>query len=224
VSEDRFENLLGPYVLGELSDAEEQELERHLKGCVTCREGLDNVRHAHATLRTAAHGPPPELKDWVLARARNEPRHSSTAGWKLWLPAAAAVLLVVAVLGFGLLRTVSGPSDGLALTATSAAPQAGGELRGEQVGDNLRVELEAWGLPEPRRGEYYEMWYAREDGGRISCGTFQAQPDGPTTVSMSAPASAVAYPEVEITLEPDDGNPRSSGKVVLEGSLRNLGA
>jgi len=224
VSEDRFENQLGPYVLGELTDAEEQELVRHLEGCATCSEDLDDVRHAHATLRTAADGPPPELKDWVLARARNEPRHSPAAGWKLWLPAAAAVLLVAAVLGFGLLRTVSGPSDGLALAATSAVPQAGGELRGEQVGDNLRVELEAWGLPEPRGGEYYEMWYAREDGERISCGTFQAQTEGHTTVSMSAPASAVAYPEVEITLEPDDGDPGSSGKVVLEGSLRDLGA
>ncbi|MBA2534138.1 MAG: anti-sigma factor [Rubrobacter sp.] len=224
MSEDRFENLLGPYVLGELTDAEEQELERHLEGCATCREDLDDVRHAHATLRTAVDGPPPELKDWVLARARNEPRHSPAAGWKLWLPASAAVLLVAAVLGFAVLRTISGPSEGLALAATSAAPQAGGELRGEQVGDNLKVELEAWGLPEPRGGEYYEMWYAREDGGRISCGTFHAQPKGHTTVNMSAPASAVAYPEVEITLEPDDGDPGSSGRVVLKGSLRDLGA
>jgi anti-sigma-K factor RskA len=223
VSEDRFENLLGPYVLGELTDAEEQELERHLEACATCREDLDEVRHAHGALQTAVDGPPPELKDWVLARARNEPRHSPAAGWKLWLPAA-AVLLVAAVLGFGLLRTVSGPSDGLALSATSAAPQAGGELRGEQVGQNLKVELEAWGLPEPHGGEHYEMWYARAGGGRISCGTFYAQADGHTTVNMSAPASAVAYPEVEITLEPDDGNPGSSGRVVLKGSLRDLGA
>jgi hypothetical protein len=43
-------------------------------------------------------------------------------------------------------------------------------------------------------------------------------------VNMSAPASAVANPQVEVTLEPDDGNPGSSGKVVLKGSLRDLGA
>lgn len=224
MSEDRFEHLLGPYVLGELTDAEKQELERHLESCATCRENLDDVRYAHGTLKTAGGGPPPELKEWVLARVRAEARQSTTAGWKAWLPAAAAVLLIAAVLGFGLLRMVSGPSDGLALTSTSAAPQAGGELRGEQVGENFKVELEAWGLPEPRAGEYYEMWYAREGGERISCGTFQAQKDGHTTVNMSAPASAVAYPEVEVTLEPDDGDPGSSGKVVLKGSLRNLGA
>jgi hypothetical protein len=41
---------------------------------------------------------------------------------------------------------------------------------------------------------------------------------------MSAPVSAVAYPEIEITQEPDDGDPTSSGKVVLKGSLRDLGS
>ena len=55
------------------------------------------------------------------------------------------------------------------------------------------------------------MWYAKADGGRISCGTFTVQPDGSAAVSMSAPVSSVAYPEIEITQEPDDGDPGSSG-------------
>ncbi len=220
MSEDRFEKLLGPYVLGELTDAEERELERHLDGCSTCRDDLEEVRHAHGALRVAVGGPPPELKEWVLARARSERRHPRLGRWKIWLPAAA--LLIVAIVGFGVFRMVYEPSDGLALAATSAAPRAGGELRGEQVGDNLRIELEAWGLPEPEGGEYYEMWYAKEGRGRISCGTFHPQPDGRASVSMSAPVSAVAYPEIEITLEPDDGDPGSSGEVMLKGSLRDL--
>ena len=223
MSEDRFEVLLGPYVLGELTDEEERELDRHLESCSSCRDDLDEVRRAHGILRTASASPPPELKDWVMARARSEARRDS-AGWRRpWLLAAAA-LLVVALLSFGILRTVTGPSDGLALAATSAAPQAGGELRGEQIGDNLKVELDAWGLPDPGKGGYYEMWYAKEGGGRISCGTFSAAPDGRATVSMSAPVSSVAYPEIEITQEPDDGDPGSSGKVVLKGSLSELGS
>ena len=223
MSEDRFEKLLGPYVLGELADEEERELQRHLERCPSCRDVLDEVHRAHGMLQAAAASPPPELKDWVLARVRNERRHPQAGRWKIWLPAAAA-LVVVALLGFGVIRAFTGPSDGLALSATSAAPQAGGELRGERIGDNLKVELDAWGLPEPGDGGYYEMWYAREGGGRISCGTFSATPDGRATVSMSAPVSAVAYPEIEITQEPDDGNPGSSGKVVLKGSLHDLGS
>ena len=88
--------------------------------------------------------------------------------------------------------------------------------------DRLKVELDAWGLPDPGKGGYYEMWYAKKGGGRISCGTFTAAPDGSASVSMSAPVSAVGYPEIEITQEPDDGNPGSSGKVVLKGSLNDL--
>jgi len=173
VSEDRFEMLLGPFVLGELTDEEERELERHLEECPACQNDLDELRSADGMLRSAAAGPPPELKDWVLARVRSERRHASGGRWRIWLPVAAA-LVVVALLSFGVLRSVTGPSDGLALTATSAAPQSGGELRGEQVGDNLKVELDAWGLPEPEDGGYYEMWYAKANGGRISCGTFTA--------------------------------------------------
>ena len=221
MSEDRFEMLLGPFVLGELTDEEERELERHLEECPACQNDLDELRSADGMLRSAAAGPPPELKDWVLARVRSERRHASGGRWRIWLPVAAA-LVVVALLSFGVLRSVTGPSDGLALTATSAAPQSGGELRGEQVGDNLKVELDAWGLPEPEDGGYYEMWYAKANGGRISCGTFTVQPDGSATVSMSAPVSAVSYPEIEITQEPDDGDPGSSGKVVLKGSIRDL--
>jgi hypothetical protein len=221
VSEDRFEMLLGPFVLGELTDDEARELERHLEECPACQNDLEELRSADGMLRAAAPGPPPELKDWVLARVGSERRPASGGRWRVWLPVAAA-LLVVALLSSGVLRVATGPSDALALTATSAAPQAGGELRGEQIGDNLKVELDAWGLPKPEDGGYYEMWYAKAGGGRISCGTFTVQPDGSANVSMSAPVSSVAYPEIEITQEPDDGDPGSSGKVVLEGSLRDL--
>jgi anti-sigma-K factor RskA len=221
VSEDRFETLLGPYVLGELTEEEARELERHLEGCRTCQSDLDGLRSADGLLRAASAGPPPELKDWVLARARNERRRATGSRWRVWVPVAAA-LLVVALLSFGVLRTITDPSDALALTATGAASQAGGELRGEQIGDNLKVELDAWGLPRPENGGYYEMWYAEADGGRVSCGTFTVQQDGSATVSMSAPVSSVAYPEVEVTREPNDGDPGSSGKVVLRGSLRDL--
>ena len=222
MSEDRFETLLGPYVLGELTEEEARELERHLEDCRTCRNDLDGLRSADGMLRSAAAGPPPELKDWVLARARNERRHSTGGRWRVWVPVAAA-LLVVALSSFGVIRALTGPSsDALALTATGAAPQAGGELRGEQIGDNLKVELDAWGLPKPDDRGYYEMWYASADGERISCGTFTVQPDGSATVSMSAPGSSVAYPEIEVTREPDDGDPGSSGNVVLKGSIRDL--
>jgi hypothetical protein len=41
-------------------------------------------------------------------------------------------------------------------------------------------------------------------------------------VNLTAPASAVSYPEIEVTREPDDGDPGSSGEKVLVGDLRSL--
>jgi anti-sigma-K factor RskA len=221
VAEDRFEECLGSYLLGELTVEEERELEHHLERCAECRRELARARQSHDLLRQlAASEPPAELKDRLLARARGETAGRSR-GWWFWTSAAAA-LLVIAVLGVGLLRAISGDSSsGVPLTATALAPEAGGEVRIEDVGENFQVELEVWGMPELKEDEYYEMWYYAEDGGRISCGTFRAGPEGHTTVNLTAPATARDYPEIEITRELDDGDPDASGEEVLEGKLRS---
>jgi anti-sigma-K factor RskA len=159
----------------------------------------------------------------LLAQVRGETPGRSR-GWWLWASATAA-LLVVAVLGVGLLRVIAGdPSSDVPLTATVLAPEAGGEVRVQEVGENFQVELEVWGMPRLEEGEYYEMWYYAQGGGRISCGTFRAGPEGRATVNLTAPAGARHYPEIEITREPDDGDPSSSGEEVLEGHLRSAGA
>jgi anti-sigma-K factor RskA len=222
MTEDRFQELLGPYLLGELSVEEEGELEGHLEECSECRGELVRARQTHDLLRElAAGGPPPELKDRALARVRGEIPARSRGGWRLWVPAAA--LLVIAVLGVGLVWTITkDSSEGIPLTATVAASQGGGEVSGEVEEGNLRIELVVWDLPELRKDEYYELWYAKEDGGRISCGTFRAQPGGQTTVNLTAPVGATSYPEIEVTREPDDGDPGSSGEKVLVGDLRGL--
>src|SRR5918997_6547271 len=167
MSEDRFGGLLGPYVLGELTPEEERELELHLEECSSCWDELRVVWGIHNVLREAAASePPPELRASTLARAKGESSARSRVRWTVWVPMAAA-LLVAAVLGFGLLRSmVDGPSEGVPLTATALAPEAGGVVRGEVVGENLRVELEVWDMPKLKEGEYYEMWYYAQDGSR----------------------------------------------------------
>ena len=221
MAEDRFEELLGSYVLGELTVEEKRELEHHLAECPECRHQLDRARQTHNILRQlAATEPPAQLKGQVLAQMRGEPPVYSR-GWWIWASAAAA-LIVVAVLGVGLLRAIGGDaSAGVPLAATALAPEAGGEIRVKEVGENFRVELEVWGMPKLKEDEYYEMWYYAEGDGRISCGTFRAGPEGHTTVNLTAPATARNYPEIEITRELDDGDPRASGEEVLEGNLRS---
>lgn len=223
MSDDRFEELLGPYLLHQLTAEEERELEDHLAGCPGCRNELDRMRQTHALLRgLAASGPPADLKSRTMARARGGTTARPGVRWKLWVPAAAALLLV-AILGVGILRASIGDSSpAVPLDATALAPGASGELRGEKVGENIQFELDVQGLPELRKDEYYEMWYAKENGERISCGTFRARPAGKTTVNLTAPVNAAAYPIIEVTREPDDGDPGTSGKNILVGDLRNL--
>jgi anti-sigma-K factor RskA len=220
VAEHRFEGLLGSYLLGELTVEEERELERHLEECPECRGELDRLRQTDNLLRQlATNEPPAELKYQVLAQVRGETPARSIGGWWFWTSAAAA-LLVIAVLGVGLVREITGDSSiGVPLTPTALASEAGGQVRVERVGENFRVELEVWEMPKLEEDEYYEMWYYAEDGGRISCGTFRAGPEGRTTVNLTAPASARDYPEIEITRELDDGNPESSGEEILQGKL-----
>src|SRR5918998_2173030 len=123
---DPFEELQGPYVLGELSAEEERELERHLEGCSPCRGRLGRLRQTHALLRGASTAAPPSaVKGRVFSRVRGETVDRSTGsmrGWKLWV-ATAASLLVAAVIGVGLYQsTVGDSSAGVPLTATALAP------------------------------------------------------------------------------------------------------
>jgi len=158
VSEDRFEQLLGPYLLHQLTAEEEYELEDHLAVCPRCRDELDRVRQTHALLRELAlNEPPADLKSRTMARARGETTTRLGVRWKLWVPAAAALLLA-AILGLGLLQSIISDSpDGVPLSATALAPGASGELRGEKIGENIQFELDVRGLPELPKGEYYEM-------------------------------------------------------------------
>lgn len=218
--EDRFRELLGFYLLGELSADEERGLERHLEECPECQRELARIQQTHDRLRELATGePPPELKARVLAAVANEPRGRHGVRWRLWVPVAAA-MMVFGILGLGLAWSFVGePPAKVPLTATALAPGAGGEARVEKMRENVRVELEVWSMPELTENQYYEMWYYAESGDRISCGTFRVGPEGQTTVTLTAPVNARRYPEIEITREPGDGDPRPSGREVLEGEL-----
>jgi anti-sigma-K factor RskA len=177
VAEDHFEGLLISYLLGELSVEEERELELHLEECPECRHELDRVRQTHALLRQlATYEPPTELEDRMLAQVRGEMPARSSGGWRLWVSAAA--LVVVVVLGIGILRAILGDSpNAVLLTSTAVASEAGGQVRVEEEGENFQVELEVWKMPDLEEDEYYEMWYYAEDGDRISCGAFRTGPD-----------------------------------------------
>ena len=214
----QLRDLLGPYVMGALGPEEEREVEAHLEECPSCREEVADLRLAHERLTDLVNmeeTPPPELKDRLLT---GMPRRETR---RVPLVAAAAILCVLAVLGVLYYTGFFAPDEVASanLQATDLAPKAGGELRVREEDPNARAELEVWGLPQPGKDEYYELWFGKE-GGRMSAGTFTVDARGRETLTMTVPEKASSYDQVGITIEQFPKEPRmSAAKPVLIGEL-----
>lgn len=222
-------NLLGPYVMGALGAQEERIVEEHLDGCAGCREEAQDLRLVHERLTDLAYAtetPPPGLKDRVVAgMPHGIPYREPRRRVPLWT-AVAAALCVLALLGVVFASGVSGlfaPETATTLRPTELAPGAGGELRIESSSANTQAELEAWDLPPLGEGEYYELWFGK-DNGRVSAGTFTVNDEGRVTCYMTVPAETIGdYQRVGITRERFPAEPRmDDARVVLSGELRRL--
>lgn len=204
--------------MGALGPEEEREVEAHLEECPSCREEVADLRLAHERLTDLVNmeeTPPPELKDRLLT---GMPRRETR---RVPLVAATAILCALAVLGVLYYTGFFAPDEVASanLQATDLAPKAGGELRVREEDPNARAELEVWGLPQPGKDEYYELWFGKE-GGRMSAGTFTVDARGRETLTMTVPEKASSYDQVGITIEQFPKEPRmSAAKPVLIGEL-----
>lgn len=99
----------------------------------------------------------------------------------------------------------------------SAGVSARGELVRQPDG-NHRMVVWAKGLPPTPAGHHYEVWLSGEQGW-VSAGSFRASDEHSMVWSCPVGVSPVAYPKVWITLEPDDGDPRRTGRSVLRATL-----
>jgi hypothetical protein len=99
---------LAENVLGTLDEPDDLLVRRHLRGCAGCRREVAALSEGLATFSRAAHdlAPPPELKDRVGSALRQEwedaPVMKRRPSMRVWLPAAAAVVALVASLTWGL--------------------------------------------------------------------------------------------------------------------------
>jgi hypothetical protein len=118
---DELHRLLGGYLLGGLDEADTDRLDAHLRDCDECRDELERLSPVPELLRRlpeaqgAAGGgaqppvsmsarPSPENIEGLLRRMRAERSRESRMARVRWL-AAAAVVLVAAAIGFGVLRS-----------------------------------------------------------------------------------------------------------------------
>ena len=83
--------------------------------------------------------------------------------------------------------------------------------------DNYRLTLtDTDQLPPLTEGHHYELWL-EGDGGRVSAGNFQYVKRDDFAIDFNIGVDPSEYNTVEITEEPDDGNPDKTGDSVCNG-------
>lgn len=125
--------------------------------------------------------------------------------------AAAAVLVAVVVTS----PEAGSPQVAASLEPTELAPQAYGEAELTRTDAGWRIELDAAGLPRLDDGRFYQAWLRHDAGELVSLGTFNEGGD----VVLWAGVSPLEFPTLTVTEEAADGDPASSGRVVLHGPV-----
>lgn len=194
---------------------------------------LETVRSVLADPAVWAQ-PDPRLEDSVVAAVTAERRSgsvpSTTGGLtgrrdartrlipRLLLGVAAA-LIVAAGVTVGLDQHPAAPALTFAaeLTGTPLASSASGQATLTQTVGGWQIQLRASGLPRRDSGKYYEAWLKNGAGVLVPVGTFNE----PTQVTLWAGVSPADYPTLTITQQQANGNPASTGLVVLKGTAHH---
>jgi anti-sigma-K factor RskA/putative zinc finger protein len=195
-----YQEEIGAYLLGALTDLERQAFERHLAGCAECRGEIERLRPAADALPRSVEQmePTPGLKTSLMevvereageragATARRRPalrlRLPSLAGLRPAL--AAGVLALGLVAGFGVAQLVDeGDSRTVvAVVDESRIPQASGRLQIAGDGADGAI-LRVQGMPSPGGGRVYQAWVQR-DGAVVPQPTFEVGADGGGAVAV----------------------------------------
>jgi anti-sigma-K factor RskA len=225
-----YGTLLGGYVLGALDPAEMEEVRRHVETCPQCAREQAKLSGLPALLDQIdpADVPPPqlspELEEVVLdrfVRDRQEPPEPRLTRWRR-TPVLAAATGIAAALLVALVVLLSGSGEDSAYATSdlrspraTQAPAAKAWLTAVDAGTH--VSLQAKRLS---GGDMYELWCVREDGTRVSGGTFKARPDGRASAELTAAVSPGEYHEIVVTRHPAGAPEGARGPMVLQGELQ----
>jgi anti-sigma factor RsiW len=230
-----YQQDIGAYLLGALTDLERQAFERHVAGCAECRDELERLRPAADALPRAIQQvtPPPSLKTSLMqvvereARTRPAPPVERRERRRLRMPSPAglrpvfvgAALALGALAGFGVAQLTEGePEEARTVVATvddTRLPRASGRLQipdGGEEGAILRVN----GMPSPGANRVYQAWVQR-DGMLIPQPTFEVGEDGGGAVAV--PDDLSEAEAVLVTREPRGGSRAPSEQPVIQVPL-----
>ncbi len=212
----------------------------HVAGCDRCRLMVDELRGTLALTRATADSgerlvaPGPGVRERVLSAASvpapvpPAPRSATRSALRrvpAWLAVAASVTAFGAGGVAGLLIAGNGdesPSTPVAVVVakTELSTLSGDAARGsaQVVRGDGRTTLQVRATSLAQGGGTHEVWLINEDGKRmVALGFLSPQDDG----SFLVPAHLLAegYRIVDVSVEPDDGNPVHSGTSLARGRL-----
>ena len=132
--------------------------------------------------------------------------------------ALAATLLALVVTGVLLARSGSDdPATPSTTLVLRPLPGVRGEAQLTLAGAD--AELRGSGLRPSGAHDYYEAWLADARGRMVSMGSFRVGADGRVDAHMPVAVDVGRYRLVDVSLEPDDGDPAHSQRSVLRARL-----
>jgi len=145
----------------------------------------------------------------VVTRIPRRPRYPLAGA-----AAAAAAALIVALAANN--PAPSAQQFAMVVSGTGLAPGAHGSATLTKTSSGWRIELSATGLPRLSDGRYYEAWLKSSAGILVPVGTFNEA----RHVTLWSGVPPTGFPTLTVTQQKADGNPASSGKRVLTGTIR----
>ena len=127
--------------------------------------------------------------------------------------AAAAVAVIVIAVSHN-----SGPQPlhfAMVVHGTPLAPGAQGKASLTKTSSGWRIELHATGLPHLENGRYYQAWLKNAAGILVPIGTF----NDARNVTLWSGVPVTKFRTLTVTQQQANGNPASSGRRVLVGTI-----
>lgn len=183
---------------------------------------LEPVGRLASEAPLAAEPPDGLERDALLRAGVLAPRRSRAT--TVLVPALGAATLVLGILGInwrseaGRVREDFGPGgDTMQLVDLDGSPEPpeGTTVELVRYGDAAYKVVMDGVVPPAPEGYYYEVWMSGPDG-RVSGGTFTVG-DEDTVHNFAVAVDPADYPYLEISLEPEDGDPSMNGDVQWEG-------
>jgi hypothetical protein len=107
----------------------------------------------------------------------------------------------------------------MVVSGTPLAPQAHGSASLTKTTSGWRIQLSVTGLPHIENGRYYQAWLKNARNILVPVGTF----NDARNVTLWSGVPVTQFRTLTVTVQPANGNPASSGKRVLSGTVHGSG-